>query len=202
MTSRARVTLLAAVALAAATSIIPVHAQQPDPSVQSPQNSSGNPAPPARTSPGAPAGTQVQTPFSSNQAESPEFTQIVNAFVARENQLLKNLRGYSPRVETYIQNYRPDPELGGVPVNDHYFLGRIDFRRGIAVRSFLPQPGFGKRVVQDVTDEISRLYSFITSRAPSPTPSPWIRVDLTAATTSLISCGASFSEISAAWSSM
>ena len=159
MTSRARVTLLAAVALAAATSIIPVHAQQPDPSVQSPQNSSGNPAPPAGTSPGAPAGTQVQTPFSSNQAESPEFTQIVNAFVARENQLLKNLRGYSPRVETYIQNYRPDPELGGVPVNDHYFLGRIDFRRGIAVRSFLPQPGFGKRVVQDVTDEISRLYS-------------------------------------------
>ena len=70
MTSRASVTLLAAVALAAATSIIPVHAQQPDPSVQSPQNSSGNPAPPAGTSPEAPAGTGVASAAAARDANS------------------------------------------------------------------------------------------------------------------------------------
>lgn len=155
MTSKASVTLLAAAALAAVTLTKPVRAQQPDPTVQSPQHSPDYPGQPA----GTPVGTQVQTPFSPNRAESPEFARIVDTLVARENQLLKNLRNYGPRVETYIQQYRPDPELGAVPVNDHYFLGRIEFRRGIAVRSFLPQPDLGKRIVRDFTDEISRLYS-------------------------------------------
>jgi hypothetical protein len=69
--------------------------------------------------------SQVQTPFSPNPGESSEFTRIVNSFIARENQLMGNLRNYSPRVETYIQDMRPDPELGAVPQHDHYFLERL-----------------------------------------------------------------------------
>jgi hypothetical protein len=151
MTSKVNTTLLAAVALAAATSTKPVRAQQPNPSSQGSQTSAGGLT--------QPTGSQVQTPFSPNGGESPEFARIVDTVVGRENQLMKNLRSYGPRVESYIQEYRPDSELGSVPVNDHYFLGRIDFRRGIAVRSFLPQPGLGKRIVQDFTEQISRLYS-------------------------------------------
>jgi hypothetical protein len=148
VTSKVNVSLLAAIALVASTPITPLRAQQPAPSSQGPQAPSGNVS--------QPSGTAVQTP---NRGESPEFTQIVAAVIGRENQLLKNLGTYTPRVETYIQEYRPDSELGSVPVKDHYFLGRIDFRRGIAVRSFLPQPGLGKRIERDFTDEISRLYS-------------------------------------------
>jgi hypothetical protein len=101
----------------------------------------------------------VQTPFSASRGESPEFTRVVNTIIARENQLVKSLGNYSPRVETYIQDIRPDPELGAVPVNDHYFLGRIDFKRGVDVRSFLPEAGFSTRILTDFAKEISRLYS-------------------------------------------
>lgn len=105
-----------------------------------------------------PSATEVQAP-SANRGESPEFTRIVNTIIARENQLVKNLQSYSPRVETYIQDMHPDPELGATPANDHYFLGRMDFKRGAAVLSFLPRPPLRARIVKDLTDEVSRFYS-------------------------------------------
>lgn len=106
-----------------------------------------------------PAETPVQTPFSPEPGESAQFTQIVNTMIARENQLVRNLHNYSPRVETYIQDLRSDPELGAVPVDDHYFLGRLEFKRGLEVRSLLPEPGLGARMVKDFTSEFSRIYS-------------------------------------------
>ena len=93
--------------------------------------------------------------------ESPEFTRVVNVVIVRENRLVKTLGTYSPRMEIYIQDLRVDPEFGTVPVNDHYFLGRVQFRpdRTIAVRSLLPQPGFGARVLKDVSHPITRYFS-------------------------------------------
>lgn len=117
---------------------------------------------PAEATPGytpQPSESQVQTPFSPQPGESPQLTQIVNTIIARENQLVRNLRNYKPRVETYIQDMRPDPELGVVPVSDHYFLGSLDFNRGLDVRSFLPEPGLGTRMVKDFGGEFSRIYS-------------------------------------------
>ncbi|HXJ94791.1 MAG TPA: M48 family metalloprotease [Terriglobia bacterium] len=103
--------------------------------------------------------TQVQAPFSSNAGESAELTRIVNSFIARENQLVKNLRNYTPRVETYIQDMRPDPELGAVPVHDHYYLERLDFKKGFDVHSLLPGPDGGSRLAKDLGSDFSRLYS-------------------------------------------
>jgi len=117
---------------------------------------------PAQAQPGytpQPSETQVQTPFSPQPGESSQYTQIVNTIIARENQLVRNLRNYRPRVETYIQDLRADPELGAVPVSDHYFLGSLEFRRGLDVRSFLPEPGLGARIVKDFSGEFSRIYS-------------------------------------------
>ena len=90
---------------------------------------------------------------------SPDLAKVVDTVIAREHELLKTLRKYSPRVETYIQDLRPDAELGTVPVNDHYFLGRMDFQRGVAFRSFLPEPGLPRRAVKDITGQIAQLYS-------------------------------------------
>lgn len=39
-------------------------------------------------------------------------------------------------METYIQDFRRDPELGTVTTNDHYFLRRLDSERGIHAPSF------------------------------------------------------------------
>ena len=106
-----------------------------------------------------PEGTEVQTPFSPNPGESPEFTRIVNSFIARENQLIANLRKYSPRVETYIQDVKPDRELGPVPVHDHYFLERLDFKKGLVVRSLLPESSGSSRLAKDFGSDFSRFYA-------------------------------------------
>ena len=40
-------------------------------------------------------------------------------------------------VETYIQELRPDKEMGQVPAGDHYFLGRGNLQ-GLRARSQFP----------------------------------------------------------------
>jgi len=83
----------------------------------------------------------VPVPQANSSRESSEITRVVEALIARENQLIRTLRSYyTPRMEIYIQYLRPEPELGAVPVNDAYFLGRMQFRSDgtIVARSLLP----------------------------------------------------------------
>jgi hypothetical protein len=87
------------------------------------------------------------------------LNQTVDRLIARENQFLKDLRTYSPRVETYIQDFRADQDLGTVPTDDHYFLGRMDFRQGISVRSFLAEHSWwGHRVLNGVAPKFAVRY--------------------------------------------
>lgn len=141
------------------TAIPWARAQQPG--AAAPANPPQSTSAPAET-PGytpQPSETQAQTPLSAEPGESPQFTRIVDTIIARENELVRNLRNYRPRVETYIQDMRSDSELGAVPVNDHYFLGRLEFKRNLEVRSFLPEPGLGSRLVKDFVGDFSRIYS-------------------------------------------
>jgi Peptidase family M48 len=108
----------------------------------------------------APAAAVEPLPLAPRQDQEPELVaQLVDRIIARENELVKSLRNYSPRVETYIQDFRPDPELGAVATNDHYFLGRLDFERGIDARSFLPERRRDRQLLSDIADQITRLYS-------------------------------------------
>ena len=52
--------------------------------------------------------------------------QVVSLFIEREHGLIKVLSNRTPVVETYLQNLTADPQLGPVPSEDHYFLGRLD----------------------------------------------------------------------------
>ena len=74
-----------------------------------------------------PKPTQLQAPDSVTQSS---FDQIVDRATEREKATLQELRKYSPVVETYIQNMRPDNDLGFVPASDTYFLGRMDLSNG------------------------------------------------------------------------
>lgn len=69
----------------------------------------------------------------------PKFDLVVDKISTQEVLFVKNLRGYSPMVETYIQNMRPDRDLGSVPVSDQYFLGRVKLQTGVDDMNFLPQ---------------------------------------------------------------
>ncbi|MBV8808324.1 MAG: M48 family metalloprotease [Acidobacteriaceae bacterium] len=68
----------------------------------------------------------------------PKFDLVLDKIANRESQFVKNLRQYSPMVETYIQNMRPDKDLAVVPVSDEYFLGRIKLQAGVNDVTFLP----------------------------------------------------------------
>lgn len=69
----------------------------------------------------------------------PKFDLVVDKISTRELLFVKNLKDYNPMVETYIQNMRPDKDLGSVPVSDQYFLGRVKLQAGVEDMNFLPQ---------------------------------------------------------------
>src|ERR1035438_10259810 len=83
-------------------------------------------------------------PQAAEQARSME--QVIDRVTANENKVNQNIRKYSPLVETYIQNLRPDKELGFVPAGDKYFLGKADFAKGVNLASLSDTETRGKKV--------------------------------------------------------
>ncbi len=63
--------------------------------------------------------------------------EIIERTIAREKEELEAISHYSPIVETYIQEVRPDKQLGIVPKSDYYFLGQADFGKRLKVHSLL-----------------------------------------------------------------
>jgi hypothetical protein len=100
-----------------------------------------------------PKAALAQTPGSVAQGS---FDQVIDRATEREKATLQELRKYSPVVETYIQNMRPDNDLGFVPAKDTYFLGRMDMNNGNRrSRSFMKQPGF----MRAFADKLTAFYS-------------------------------------------
>jgi hypothetical protein len=79
--------------------------------------------------------------------------QVVDHTIQREHALMSMLRTRTPLVETYLQNLKRDSELGAVPKDDRYFLGRLDLATTVERRDYLSKDesfeknllgGFGK----------------------------------------------------------
>ena len=81
-----------------------------------------------------------KVPSVEEQPESPEMAGIINRIIASENLYNVKLMEFSPRVETYVQYFQPDSELGDVAKNDAIFLGRLQFGKNEKEVSFLPGP--------------------------------------------------------------
>ena len=62
--------------------------------------------------------------------------QLIDKAIAREKEVVKTVRERAPLVETYIQNMRPDQQLGQVPASDQHFLGRVEFGKIIGADSY------------------------------------------------------------------
>ena len=56
--------------------------------------------------------------------------EVIDRVIANEARLDTQIKTYAPLVETYIQNLKPDKDLGYVPAGDKYFIGRADFSKG------------------------------------------------------------------------
>ncbi len=63
--------------------------------------------------------------------------QAVDRIIAREHDEVAAIRRYSPIVETYVQDMKPDAEMGIVPMKDQYFLGQAQLSSGITDDSML-----------------------------------------------------------------
>jgi Peptidase family M48 len=76
-----------------------------------------------------------RTPVSS--ALPTEMDQVVDRAIKREHALMEMLNTRTPIVETYLQDLKFDPQVGPVPVQDHYFLGRMDLGETVDRREYL-----------------------------------------------------------------
>jgi hypothetical protein len=87
--------------------------------------------------------------------------QVIDRVITNENRLDQQIRQYSPLVETYIQNLKPDKELGAVPAGDKYFLGRADFSKGVALVPLSDASGKGKKIIGSIGNFFSFAMQFL-----------------------------------------
>lgn len=109
-------------------------------------------AAPVQKDPGERSGAPIQLRVQA----APSIDQVMDLAITRESDVLRSLVVRQPLVETYIQNLSPDADLGAVPKQDHYFLGKLDLSQGMNSRSLVPSPGLGKKVVRF----FSEIYQF------------------------------------------
>src|SRR5882672_9375605 len=63
------------------------------------------------------------------------LAEVIDRMIAREHEEIKAIERYTPIIETYIQEVKPNSQLGIVPKTDIYFLGQADFRGRLKVHS-------------------------------------------------------------------
>src|ERR1700726_990771 len=105
--------------------------------------------------------TDRTQPQAGNSASASVTTvnQAIDRMIAREHDEIAAMRRYNPIVETYIQDMKPHPAMGAIPVRDHYFLGQADLSKGIVDRSMLNR----RKGKLDQFNPISHLSGFFTS---------------------------------------
>jgi len=109
-------------------------------------------APPATAAPAStPASAQTAEP-AQTMAPPTTMADVVDRTIQREHALMAFLKNRTPLVETYLQNLKPDPKLGAIPKEDHYFLGRLDLGESVDRRDYLSRDeSFEKNLLGGVT---------------------------------------------------
>jgi len=86
---------------------------------------------------------------------------VIDRVITNENRANQQIRQYSPLVETYIQNLKPDKELGYTPAGDKYFLGRADFAKGVSLVSLTDVNSKGKKFFGSIGNFFSFAMQFL-----------------------------------------
>jgi hypothetical protein len=124
------------------------------------QDGHASPAAASQTSQtGQPAAAEAELPTTqptraqpNSHAQGPTtMDQVVDRIIEREHNLLNLLQDRTPVVETYLQNMTQDPQLGPVPKNDRYFLGRMDLSKSIDRKDYMKQQTMEKRLLGGFT---------------------------------------------------
>jgi hypothetical protein len=94
-----------------------------------------------------------------NIAPVKTIDQATDRVIAREHNEVATIRRFSPLIETYIQDMKPDKDMGAVPTGDHYYLGTADLSSGIMDHSMLAS----KKGMLGALKPISHLGEFFSS---------------------------------------
>jgi hypothetical protein len=86
---------------------------------------------------------------------------VIDRVITNENRANQQIRQYSPLVETYIQNLKPDKDLGYAPAGDKYFLGRADFTKGVSLVSLTDTNSKGKKIFGSIGNFFSFAMQFL-----------------------------------------
>src|SRR6266566_467654 len=106
---------------------------------------------------GAMAATEAPKP-----ADKPRtMDEVIDRVITNENRANQQLKQFSPLVETYIQNLKPDKDLGYAPAGDKYFLGRADFSKGVSLVSLTDTNGKGKKIFGAIGNFFSFAMQFL-----------------------------------------
>jgi len=105
----------------------------------------------------APAATPVPP-----QVTAKTMDEVIDRVITNENRLNNQISKYQPLVETYIQNLKPDKDLGFTPAGDKYFLGRAQFTKGVELISLSETGGKGKKIFTG----IGNFFSFAMQYLP------------------------------------
>jgi hypothetical protein len=96
------------------------------------------------------------------QGTAKTMDEVVDRVITNENRLNNQISQYQPLVETYIQNLKPDKDLGYTPAGDKYFLGRAQFTKGVELVSLSDTGGKGKKIFTG----IGNFFSFAMQYLP------------------------------------
>src|SRR5258708_499072 len=106
---------------------------------------------------GAIAATAAPAP-----ADQPRtMDEVIDRVITNENKANQQIKQYSPLVETYIQNLRPDKDLGYIPAGDKYFLGRAEFSKGVSLVSLTDTNSKGKKIFGSIGNFFSFAMQFL-----------------------------------------
>ena len=96
-------------------------------------------------------------PASAPSTTSTTMDWVVDRAVEREHALMEMLKGRTPFVETYLQALKFRRQEGPVPVEDHYFFGRMDLSESTKRLDYLAKDtSFESRLLGGFT----RLFTF------------------------------------------
>jgi hypothetical protein len=87
--------------------------------------------------------------------------EVIDRVITNENRANQQIKQFSPLVETYIQNLKPDKDLGYAPAGDKYFLGRADFSKGVSLVSLTDTSNKGKKIFGAIGNFFSFAMQFL-----------------------------------------
>src|SRR5229473_3417974 len=106
-------------------------------------------------------GTMAATDSPKPAAKPRTMEEVIDRVITNENRANQQIKQYSPLVETYIQNLKPDKDLGYAPAGDKYFLGRADFSKGVTLVSLTDTNSKGRKIFGSIGNFFSFAMQFL-----------------------------------------